>query len=254
MNDQQTLGRRKELRFKTVDDNALQCACFHEDEKPKLARIIDISSGGLRMLCDGRFSVGQAVLFELGTDRSHGTFGGVVRRVEPWVGGQCLLGCELVERIADDILEEFAHQGIINRRQDDRLDWNQPATMSWELQTGAVDIKILDASTEGMKISSPTAIPENARLRIGIDTESEEPIVVEAATIWQREDNQQHLAGVAFLNCETSASVIQILRQRNAPETRGEPVFRRPSIRPSLLVAASTILVAVTLLQSGFLP
>jgi len=159
----------------------------------------------------------------------------------------------LVDRISDDVLEEFAHQGVINRRRDNRLNWNQPAKMSWELQAGAVDIKILDCSTEGMKISSQTAIPENVRLRVRLDMESEEPIVVEAATIWQREDNDRHLAGVAFLNCDTSAAVTQILTQRNARTTTGKTTFRRPSIRPSLLIAASTILVAVTLLQAGFL-
>lgn len=254
MNDQQTLCKRKEPRFKTNDDQALRCACFHEEDEPLRGSIIDISPSGLRLLCDGKFSVGQVVLFELVTDRSHGTFGGIVRRVEPWVGGQCLLGCSLVEKISDDILATLAHEGAINRRRDDRVDWNQPAKMSWELQAGEVDVKILDCSPEGMKVSSNAAIPESGSLRIRLETDNDEPLLIEATTVWQREEDEQHLAGVVFKSSETSAAVNQLLSKTHRCEAAGHSKAIYRSIRPSLVVAASIVLIGVALLQTGILP
>ena len=258
MKKDETLGRRREPRFKTEDKSFLQCDCFHEDEDPRHGGVIDMSTHGLRFICEGDFRVGQVVLIELKTDRSHGAFGGIIRRANPWVKGQTVYGCELVEPLTDDVLETLAQEGVVNRRGEQRINWNQPAKMSWELQADEVDIEIEDCSIGGLKINSQTKIPENVNLRIRVSAKSDESdsadgqeeSQIDARTVWQKEHDEGYLVGLSFRNGDLPPAVTQILEQGEPAQLRSVASKRPRSIRPSILVAATIVVVCVTLLQT----
>tara|TARA_R110002049_G_scaffold2750_2_gene21596 strand:- start:442598 stop:443461 length:864 start_codon:yes stop_codon:yes gene_type:complete len=252
MNEDETLGRRKEPRFKTEDAERLQCDCFHEDEQPRRGSIIDMSTHGVRFLCNGGFRIGQVVLIELKTDRSFGAFGGIIRRVDPWVGGQTVYGCELIEPLTGDVLETLARERIVNRRNEDRVCWNQPAKMTWELHSGEIDIEIQDCSTGGLKVLSPTTIPDDVRLRIRV--EADEDIVIEAKSVWQVKQDDQCHAGIAFINRHCPDAVAQIVEEGRDATTQNLVKKSRSSMRPSILVAATAVTVCGALLLSGWLP
>ena len=253
MIEDETLGRRKEPRYKTQPDHSLLCDCFYHEDDPKPGSIIDVSSGGIRFLSEGKFSTGQTVLIELKTDHSHGAFGGIIRRIQPWVDGKFVLGCELIERLPYDVLEALAKAGVVNRRRDERIDWKQPAKLSWELQPGEIDIEIHDCSSDGMRISSPVEIPDDVRLRIRVEEGGDERFVVDAKSVWQLENEDQFLTGLAFITKELPDGLTQILSQRSREQRNGSIANREPAIRSSLLIAAAMILLGVTLMQTGFI-
>ena len=112
---------RKERRFKASEENPLHCETALDEGEVRLGTVVDLSSNGIRLLCDGRFEVGQSMCTELTTDRSHGHYYGVIRRVEPWVDGQSILGCSLNDQIPDSVLQDLSNEGVVNRRTDERI-------------------------------------------------------------------------------------------------------------------------------------
>ncbi len=251
MNADETLGRRKEPRFKTCDDELLECNTFVDFDDPIEGTVIDISPNGLRFLCDGKFGVGQAFLTELKTDRLHGVFPGVIRRVEPWVDGKTVLGCQLLETIPDDVLETLAHEDVIDRRRDERVAWNQAAKMSWELQPGEVDIQIQHCSLGGLQICSPTTVPDDVRVRIRVELGDQEHVIVDAKAVWQMEREADCLLGLAFTNREVPGVIARILAQSNASEGTARNANRGRSVRRSLLVAAAIVVFALAISQTA---
>jgi hypothetical protein len=253
MNEKEPLGRRKEPRYKTADERSLNCDCFHEEDEPKRGSVIDMSTHGLRFLCEGNFRSGQVVLIELQSDESLGAFGGIIRAVNPWVGGRTVYGCELVEPLTSDVLNVLAEQGVVNRRTEQRVQWNQPAKMSWELRPGEVDIEIQDCSLGGLMITSPIAIPENVNLRIRLDANQDDEVVMTAKTAWHVEKDDHCIAGLAFNHRQIPKAMKQILSQADGGKNLSEKSERASSIRPSLMIVAAMVLLGVTLLQTGLL-
>ncbi len=251
MTTEELLCNRREPRFKTSDDQPLQCNTKIDEENFIEGAVIDISSGGLRLLCEGSFTVGQTFLTELQTDRSHGSFRGVIRRVEPWKGGQAILGCQLIDRIPAAALERLAQEGSVNRRRDDRVHWAQPAKISWELQAGDVDIEVQDCSPGGLKISSPTAIPDDLRLRICIDMGDDEQLLVDAKSVWQHPQPEGVIAGLAFTKKDVPDAVRRILEMDDPREQLAAIEKRRSLLRRGGLAVAGIFVLGVALWQAG---
>lgn len=242
----ETLCRRKEPRFKTCDEESLLCDTAVEDIEAVNGAVIDISPSGLRLLCEGNFKVGQELTTELKTDeRTHGTYRGVIRRVEPWMGGNSILGCQLLDKIPEEVLESLAQEEVVNRRQDDRVDWGQSAKISWELQPGEFDVEIHDCSPGGMKVSSQTNLPDDLRLRLCIDVGEDEPVVVDAKTVWQQDENDEIVAGLAFTKKELPDAIAEVLGHDQPSQLH----FRVPSIRQSIVIASTVILLGVALFR-----
>ncbi len=243
MADLPQISKRKEPRFKICDGSTLACDAAVGEKSLSQGSVIDISATGMRLLCKGQFEPGQSFAVELMTNRSHGVYGGKVRRVQPWVGGQTILGCQLDDPIPADVLEDLAGEGVVNRRNDERVVWEHPAQMSWELQPGEIDISIVDYSPGGMKVYSQHEIPENVRLRIRVETPDDDEIVVAATTVWKTEDDQGFQAGLAFTSRDAPEKIDRLHRDSEDPT----PIANRPRrIRQSIMVAAALILLAVT--------
>ncbi|GAF72127.1 unnamed protein product, partial [marine sediment metagenome] len=197
--DDQAIYDRKEPRFKTCDDGLLRCETAVVDvEGLWPGTVVDLSKTGIRLLCAGRFEVGQSILTELRTDRSHGIYRGVVQRVEPWVNGQSILGCSLTDSIPESVLQDLAKQGAVNRRADGRMTLTHKATVNWPLNPEEIEVELQDYSTGGMKLLTSTTIPDDVRLRIRILLGQQDEVVVEGRLIWKRESSHGCVAGVAF--------------------------------------------------------
>lgn len=243
MKPQTELCKRKERRFKTCDQDSLQCKTFVDVKQPVSGTVIDISPGGLRLLCAGEFKVGEPFLTELATDEMKGVFPGIIRRIEPWTDGKCVLGCQLLENIPDELLDELSLEGAINRRRDARVAWAQPALMSCELRSGEDEIKIIDCSHGGLKIFSKSRIPENVMLRIRTEMEGEK-IVIEAKAIWQTEQDDGFYAGVSYTTRDVPEAVARILEEK-APKYKFEMPPLRLLAQP---IAVAIAVIAVTCL------
>lgn len=232
MTNEDSNCRRKEPRFKASEDKKLLCQVFVDVNEPVQGHVLDVSSNGLRMFCEGDFQSGSAFLTELKTDVLHGVFPGIVRRVTPWVGGGCVLGCQLLETIPDEVLEELARQHIVNRRQDERVEWNQPAKMTFQLGPGEIDVTIKDCSSGGLRLVSTDRVPDDTCVRLKLPGNAENPVTIEARTVWQTQIEEGWSVGLSFIRREVPESVVQILcSQKAEPESRNEGLdLRRAAV------------------------
>ena len=252
VNTKTTLNRRKERRFKTAIGQRLQCVCAVSDGQPHEGSVVDISQSGLRVLCTGPFEANQEFTVELKTDdRSLGTYRGQIRRVEPWVGGQSVLGCQLHDKVPSEVLEELARLGIINRRRDVRVSWNQPAKMSWELQPGEIDIQIEDCSLGGLRILANREFPSNVRLRIRINVGDERDAIFDTRPVWQYQREDGFEAGLAFTSRAVPAVIADMLADWDTPGTQEDSPRPRRCLRPAVLVAAVIAVLGLALKQIG---
>ena len=240
MTQKNELYRRKERRFKTCDEERLQCNTFIDVQDPVEGAIIDISPNGLRMLASGEFKVGQAFITELITDKMEGLFPGVIRRIAPWTDGKFVLGCQLLEPIPDELLDSLALDGIINRRRDHRVQWAQSARMSCELRRGEEEIEIRDCSHGGLKIISKTPLPEGVMLRIRTEADDEK-LVIDAKTVWQSESEDGFQGGVAFTTRDVPEAVARILERGERVENTSEPKKRPFGL---MLMLATVVVIA----------
>lgn len=251
MNGDESLNKRREQRYEACDDERLQTETFIEFNDPIEGTVIDISNHGLRLLCSGSFVVGQPFVTELKTDRLHGVYPGIIRRVVPWVEGKSVLGCELFEEIPDDVLERLAREEAINRRRDDRVDWKQSAKMSWELQPGDVNIEIQDFSLSGLKIGSRSAIPDNVRVRIRIELGDGEQMIVDAKTAWQNEHEDGCSVGLAFTKPEIPEYITRIVADGGTDYEVQRTLPRKSSMRPAILIAATMVACGAAVWHAG---
>lgn len=251
MNADETLSQLRERRFVTGDDELLQSDTFIEFDDPIEGTVIDISSHGLRLLARGNFVIGQAFVTELKTDRLHGVFPGIIRRITPWVEGKSVLGCQLFEAIPDDVLETLALEDVINRRDDDRVDWCQPAKMSWELQPGEVDVEVQDCSPGGLQISTHSVIPDNVCVRVRIEVGDGEHVTIDARTAWQDEQKDGCSMGLAFLKHEVPEIIGRALAEGTPNKHAQNIVSRKSSMRDSVLIAATIVVCGAAMWHTG---
>ena len=144
--------------------------------------------------------------------------------------------------------EDLAHEGIVNRRRDDRVPWNQPAKMSWQLNPGEVDVEIKDCSPGGVKVVSEQPIPENVRLRIRVEMGDGDEAIIDAKAVWHNCENGQVQAGLAFTDRKLPEVVNRVLTGGDRDNESAEP---QPLIRTSILAAAVITILGATLTQIG---
>lgn len=241
--------RRKEPRYRVRQDIVLGCETQLADEAPRGGMVIDVSTSGLRLLCDGTYEVGTEFEIELRTEQSYGVYRGVIRHVEPWNGGQSVLGCQLNEPISDEVLAQLAAEGIVDRRTDNRIPWDKPAAVSWQLHQGEEEVCIRDYSPGGMRVLSKTALPEGVALRLRIEAETEHSasLVVVANAVWREKIDEQYQAGLAFRDKDAPRQLAKFhqLAQQQQAEAGGS----QPQIRNSIQLAAAAILLLVAALR-----
>ena len=249
MNQEMQICSRKEPRFKICEGNVLECETVVDDVDFRSGTVLDVSSKGMRILAEGEFKPDQAFSTELKTDRSHGIYCGFIRRIQPWVGGQSVVGCQLVDPIPESVLEELANAGIVNRRTEDRVDWDHPASMSWELEQGEVNVTVRDYSTGGVRVFTEAPIPEGVRLRLSLEMEEGElPLNLEARTVWREQVGSGYEAGLEFTSRESAVAVIDRLTEH--VEARADE--RKRAIQPALVGLTAVVLLAVAVVV--FLP
>ncbi len=265
MNNEETLCKRKERRFKTCEENGLKCLVFVDVNEPVSGTVIDVSPSGLRLLVEGRPNIGDPFITELTSNRLHGVFPGIIRRVTPWVDGKYVLGVQLLETIPDSILETLANESVINRRGGDRVEWRQPAIISWELNTEDVEIEIQDCSRGGLKLFSKTKLPMDANMRILVQVAAGEEMVMEGVTVWERKADAVPVEGwhygLAFTRKEIPAAVRKVLGELDPVEDlppRPKKIITAPNdddpiLSQCLLVMAAIVVLTVGVMQTGIL-
>ncbi len=246
-----TVDTRKEPRFKTGEgEKKLHCETTLSACGLLRGTVVDISKSGIRLLCEGTFEVGEPIFTELTTDRSHGIYQGRIRRVEPWSNGLTILGCSLDDPIPDDVLEELASQGVVNRRAEDRMKIDEKAKLSWPLSEGSeVDVEVKDYSPGGMRIASTVDIPSNVRLRVRFDRDDDaDQVIVEAKSIWFANQGDNVETGVQFTQPESPRKLADFVRrQAEAEASVAELAKQAPELHGMYLWAGVALICLIIL-------
>ena len=241
-----TVDTRKEPRFKTGEgDKQLHCETTLSVCGIRRGTVVDISKSGIRLLCEGAFEVGQPIFTELTTDRSHGIYQGLIRRVEPWNNEMSILGCSLDDPIPEDVLEELAGDGVVNRRAEDRMEIEEKAKVSWQLNNGQeFEVDVKDYSPGGMRLASTIDIPANVRLRVRFDRAGEEPVVVEAKAVWYAWTGKDIEAGVQFTDAESPRRFASHIRRIAEADAEQRTSTQQPAtaLRPMYLCAGVALI------------
>ena len=202
---------RRQRRFKTDEAQVLACRIELPNEEANAGTVVDLSNNGMRLLSNGQFRVGQQIRVIMETDLPTEEFVGEVRYIEPWVGGQTILGCSLNENIGDDVLHTLADQGFLKRRSDPRIEVTHPAKMFWPLHPDRIDIELRDYSNGGLMIQTDVVIPDDKRLRVCIDCEDDTDSCVETKLQWKRVTDKGCIAGLAFVHGDAPQRVASVL-------------------------------------------
>ena len=248
MSQSDNVCNRKEPRFRVCRDEVFECETTIAEETAGSASLVDVSSNGLRLLCEGQFEVGMAFSTELRTKRSQATYHGVIRNVEPWADTQSMVGCELSEPIPPEVLQELIAEGIVNRRCDDRITWDKPAALSGDQNTEELDVEIRDYSPGGIRLFSQEPIPDNVALKVRVQCSLGDEVVVAATTIWKSQKDDGCHAGLAFTTCDGPHKISEIHQYEEfgiEPEGYSPPRL----IRPSIVAGAAGVLFTVTAFQ-----
>lgn len=195
---------RKDRRYKTSEAHVSRCQTSAEDvsaedgadifvgsveaftqDSISNGTVVDLSTSGIRLLSQGTLQAAQKIRTELLTYRSHGIYRGVVRRVEPEVGGQSILGCSLDDPMAESVLQDLANEGVVSRRAGGRIRLSHAAKSRWPLNVEETEIQIRDYPKGGIKIESPIDVPDGGSLRIEFEADSSEPLSVQASLVWE---------------------------------------------------------------------
>ena len=236
---------RKQRRFKTNEAQALACCIEVEGAEEQPGTVVDLSNSGMRLLCSGQYRVGQRIQVKMDTDLPTDVFQGEIRYVEPWVGGQTILGCRLTENIGDAVLHKLADQGFLNRRSDPRIEVTHPAKMFWPLHPDRVDIELRDYSNGGLMIHTDVVIPDDKRLRVCINDDDENDLCVETKLQWKRVSENGCLAGLAFVHNDAPQRVARVLGINKQDEQDLEDGKRGSGIAKFLFLGVAAVLILV---------
>jgi hypothetical protein len=159
----------REIRYKLVAQDAvsvhIDSAAEGESERLN-AKLIDISTGGLRISSNQRTAEGDLLTVTITTEDAASPI--TVRAQVCWTTlaakGRFYLGCSIEPAIPQSLLEHLATSGILERRQEARQESSLSLPARWELDPAAGEAAILNLSSGGISLLMPQ--PGNVGRRI----------------------------------------------------------------------------------------
>jgi len=152
------------------------------------------------------------------------------------------VGCQIQTAIDEEILEELAERGLLDRRNSARHSVNAEAMAQWELREDSVPVQLLNLSSEGFCLASDQPTNVGSRLKLTLSDENGQPShEILARSKWQTEFENGYMIG-----CELSVEDIFDLVGYFADSPKHEPIatVTRPQFRPLLTGAAILAVVA----------
>lgn len=106
------------------------------------------------------------------------------------------VGCEIQRGIDENVLEELAERGLLDRRDSARHNVTAEGLAQWELSEDSVPVQLLNLSTEGFCLASDQATNVGSRLKLTlIDDDGQSQVEILARSRWQHEFENGYLIG-----------------------------------------------------------
>ena len=165
--------------------------------------LIDLSRDGAKIQSKLHLPAGTPLTMKLLVRRCSIdlTIGGEVKWCQLNVDDTSRIGCSFFVEVPEDVIQQLAEQGYLERRGDARKSVSIDVLVKQELSaTPPVVGQIIDYSASGLRLSLPTPIKLGARLLVEPQsTETETPIVA-VRTLWQRSHDGGCEVGCCFLS------------------------------------------------------
>jgi c-di-GMP-binding flagellar brake protein YcgR len=197
----------REARFPVVEGKTIRVKIERRGDasaKEFDAELIDISHGGVKLSAASCPAIREAVLLrlvlpEIDLDLQ------VDARVcwsRPGPGELWYLGCALQPSLPDRVLTDLAINGFLQRRRDPRRQVDLGAQMRCEGVPEAVDVRIVDFSSGGLRIRSPQEAEMGQRLLLQLEDGPDATDSFLAKAAWQLRREDGYELGCTFVNKE----------------------------------------------------
>jgi hypothetical protein len=239
------LVNRREARFPLKREVAVDvCLQQPDGQLARLSgRLLDISASGARVAVDSLPQVEGAV--ELRLASAELGFDLAVSAKIVWgrqVGQGCfVLGCALQPPLPSEALEPFFARMLLDRRRGTRRAMLGPAQARWEMCPDEVDVELVDVSSSGFCIRTPTPARTDGRLMLRVPA-AEGTQELLANVRWQAANHDGFLVGCELVSSRGRRALRECLSVASQP-----PARPTSAARPLSLLA----LVGIVLVLAG---
>lgn len=216
-------------------------------QQPASGELVDISVAGARILSDAPLQFGEKLILHM-EPKPTGVSISIGCQVQ-WIRGDnsedkwtvvCLFEYDLEKKL----LEEYADDGLLERRQSDRHNTSLPASVKFEGVSGEkAEVDLYDIGMGGFCFQSLTAGTIGSRVRMTLDEAAHG--TVEGRIVWQSANDGEYLIGCQWVNRE-GISFAKQLSQSTVPK----PIRPRSRLRDHLV---GTVIIAVVAFFLGVL-
>ena len=119
--------------------------------------------------------------------------------MEPANGDFWWVGCCFTPKIPDHVLEQFAADGLLERRQHTRESIEISTVAKWELNSPSARAHIVDYSRGGLCLRSQDEGKPGERLLLEFRLQDGREFLVRATARWQVESSGGYVIGCQFL-------------------------------------------------------
>jgi hypothetical protein len=222
-------------------------------------KLVDISREGVKLLASSRLHIHETVTIRIEVPEVRRDFSLPARVCwsHPAKGESWRLGCTFTQDLHEDVLDQLAVLGYIERRKDPRQTVDAEAWAVWELAEQGFPVRIVSLSPGGFCICCPQAGKIGARLLLEFGNGEDRPVRIHGRAVWQATADGYCLMGCALasrgdyeLLCSSVKPALDSRpfgRTWNMP-SRSKAETGSARSRPALKLAAVAVGVLVVLL------
>ncbi len=194
--------RTRPPRYEFRTDEGLRVTLQKTDSSrsPVPVTLLNISTGGAKIRTSETVQFKDAVVLRIEVEQPIRAISvsGEVCWVAPALGDKWSIGCRFDPPIPEEVLQEFAEAGVIERRENQREQVSLAATALWELKGESRSVRVLNHSRGGFCLQADDGGKPGERLLLRLEIES--AYAVPARIQWKIEAQEGYVIGCSFQN------------------------------------------------------
>lgn len=214
-----TADRRAWRRYDTEGSISLEVLIPSLRQRVK-ARVVDISQGGVRFLCNLAVELGAMIRVMIpGSGKSHSEVMACVMHSTVQANGEWILGCTFCAELADDDLSHLGARKQLSTRNDQRLferypvkghAWVAPVSHKYPSETEG---SILNISPTGIGLLTEQQLEPGCLLNVRLTNEQGKSVITLLASVvyLHTEENKPYTIGCNFIRELTEKELRSVL-------------------------------------------
>lgn len=237
---------RRDLRFLVVQPGSLTLSIGRASDDPsedQSGLLLDLSREGARLGLQMHVPAGERIRMRISSaEFSHAVESeATVSWVEPGSSSEWVIGCVLEDLIGQDLLDDLATAGMLDRRSEERIAVSFAAEAKTELERSFVPVEIVDTSDGGFcVVTDELSAATHDRLMLQIRDESGAGSgLMRGRVVWVNEMVDGRVIGCTFL----TRADHEFLRKACGREKRDQTASRPQAATNWAAVAVAILLI-----------